>query len=677
MSKLLRKATGVFGLLYDLSENSYDFEKRVQNDDYSGLTLQAIDTVSNSIDVTSLLPYMSEDFKNLFEFYGIKKDKGILSSFTDKIMTEYDEKNPEYKLSEDQKNEIINSRVNNIVLPSLLPNDEENFERVQEITDNINNKQKNVNVPSLLEAIDKTAQFDNKLLSKNREKLEYFEDNGIISRTQTGKSSVSNWYRTNKLNTSDLLILSLDSSLNDEDKVKINEILKFREKNKIIIPENSLSFSLDEPVIFSDTDVLSYNLFKSKNEFDEFILQNPFTDENSTIQEKEDEQGNKWKEIKYIDDELNLKYVELKQKYDSNYKKFVELREKQIKNIGDFREVEGQVLTEQEYFNFNQNPQNYGNNLKLYVEQIRNIESSNSAKNYDSNFYNVTVPPEALPAKERIKGAEGLRLEAYPDAGGYAIGYGHTIVKGEEYLFNGITEQQAEEIFEKDFKEYYLAATQIPGYDIAPKQVQNALIDMTYNMGKHWISEWPTFGKHLKNQEYEHNAEIIKGSLYSTQVGDRARQNAKIFLDASNDLKNNKSEKTKDNKQITPSSPQVPQAQETQENNKGITDSQPNKTTEFKQNNSVNASEFVSNPQKEVKNEEKEVTKLDNIDAENSKVKNAILTENTTTNLINITKVTNVSLVAQNVQNNSQQTSISQTNEDKYEEVSLLNSIIL
>ena len=55
--------------------------------------------------------------------------------------------------------------------------------------------------------------------------------------------------------------------------------------------------------------------------------------------------------------------------------------------------------------------------------------------------------------QERIKRHEGLQLKPYKDSLGYwTIGYGHLMTAKEKIAFaDGITKEQAEELFQKDF----------------------------------------------------------------------------------------------------------------------------------------------------------------------------------------------------------------------------------
>lgn len=82
-------------------------------------------------------------------------------------------------------------------------------------------------------------------------------------------------------------------------------------------------------------------------------------------------------------------------------------------------------------------------------------------------------------AKEMIKGFEGLRLQAYQDAGGiWTIGYGHT---SSVYPNMRITEAQANSLFESDIKK---VEDHINKYNFELSKNQfDALVSWTFNLG--------------------------------------------------------------------------------------------------------------------------------------------------------------------------------------------------
>lgn len=80
-----------------------------------------------------------------------------------------------------------------------------------------------------------------------------------------------------------------------------------------------------------------------------------------------------------------------------------------------------------------------------------------------------------------IQGFEGLMLKAYPDAGGYSIGYGHFLGKDPSLASRTITREEADRLFDADVAKFELAvSTTTP--DAAQHQF-DAMTSLAYNVG--------------------------------------------------------------------------------------------------------------------------------------------------------------------------------------------------
>ena len=124
-------------------------------------------------------------------------------------------------------------------------------------------------------------------------------------------------------------------------------------------------------------------------------------------------------------------------------------------------------------------------------------------------------------AKSMIKVHEGLRLDKYLDSRGFpTIGYGHLIEKGET-MPDRISQQKADELFDKDYEHHKAAAMRIPGYDKANAMQKAALIDLTFNMGPAWADDFPKFKQAFAAGNYEQAGNELIDSAYYGQVGRR------------------------------------------------------------------------------------------------------------------------------------------------------------
>lgn len=87
--------------------------------------------------------------------------------------------------------------------------------------------------------------------------------------------------------------------------------------------------------------------------------------------------------------------------------------------------------------------------------------------------------------RRTIKMLEGLKLEAYKDAGGHSIGYGHFIKPGEEHLKSGsITKEQAEEMLTKDIEAHQAGINKWLKRPMSEAK-KAALTSLAYNAGAH------------------------------------------------------------------------------------------------------------------------------------------------------------------------------------------------
>jgi len=130
-------------------------------------------------------------------------------------------------------------------------------------------------------------------------------------------------------------------------------------------------------------------------------------------------------------------------------------------------------------------------------------------------------------AKQMIKIHEGSNKVGnkhvqYRDSRGFpTIGYGHLVKPGDKFG-GSITQEQADRLFNRDFRKHAAAAKRIPGWDSATAQQKAALIDLTFNMGDGWWMEFPKFSAAMAKGDYDKAAKELKSSLWYTQVGRRA-----------------------------------------------------------------------------------------------------------------------------------------------------------
>lgn len=589
----------------DFASNAYndagDYKERFKSGDYSGIALNAADNLAE-LDPTSLIsfiPYIGED---LAKFAGFENGRGFLSSMSKRALEKHDESLP------------------------------------KEISDKLKKTDTDL------------IQTGENLLYSTDSIIEKYKNMDIVETNILDKSTVKNtsWVKVHKLNLNELEELYSSNNLLSTDRDAIKGIIDLKRKRQINPTskkdKEEVQSVKSQEIQFSDTEALSYSVIGAKNDLEEFILANPFTDENS-IKIKKKDKDKSWEEIQYKDKDLNAEYVKLKLQYDVEYAKFVELRRQQIKALSDYKEVDGEVLTSSEYSRFTslkQGDKNYGN-VSGFTQDTRIAEASKTTEDLIEKYKNIQIPSDKIPLMDRMIGSEGFDEVARWDVKGYTIGHGHQIKPGEEYLLHKkITKDEAYALFKKDFEEYSSAAEKIPGYSETPKVAQDALIDMTYNMGKGWYLGWPTLVKHLKNKEYSKVADLIRHTKYASQVKGRAFQNAKRFDLAQGNTDKNIPETKKDSVQSIASS-------------------------EVNTPNNIND-----------KNTQPQGKKLNSDDAENSKTKSVIETEQNNNKLVSVEKTIINNNVSINSNTNQIQNTQAQVKADSSEEeTTLFNTFVL
>jgi lysozyme len=117
-----------------------------------------------------------------------------------------------------------------------------------------------------------------------------------------------------------------------------------------------------------------------------------------------------------------------------------------------------------------------------------------------------------------IKQDEGLKLETYVDTTGHlTVGWGRN-------LQNGIRLDEAELMFQNDLAQTVNELLQQPWYGSLPHNVQNALINMNFNLGIHKLLEFKEMIAALENKNYRAAAQAALNSLWAKQVPNRAKE---------------------------------------------------------------------------------------------------------------------------------------------------------
>jgi lysozyme len=125
---------------------------------------------------------------------------------------------------------------------------------------------------------------------------------------------------------------------------------------------------------------------------------------------------------------------------------------------------------------------------------------------------------DELSLKRWIKKDEALRTHPYLDSTGHVtIGWGRN-------LENGISEEEANILFENDYKRTVHELNHYSWFVQAPNNVQNALINMNFNLGIEKLLEFHDMIHFLSNKDYLQAGQAALNSLWAKQVHSRANE---------------------------------------------------------------------------------------------------------------------------------------------------------
>ena len=130
-----------------------------------------------------------------------------------------------------------------------------------------------------------------------------------------------------------------------------------------------------------------------------------------------------------------------------------------------------------------------------------------------------------MTAEELIKRHEGLRLRPYRDSVGIlTVGYGHNLTDHYEPLPDGpITVQEAEEIFQRDYRAAMMACMRIvPNFSTLDEVRRAVVLDMAFNLGEAKLASFKRFLGALAMREWRQAAREMIDSRWAGQVGIRA-----------------------------------------------------------------------------------------------------------------------------------------------------------
>ena len=125
---------------------------------------------------------------------------------------------------------------------------------------------------------------------------------------------------------------------------------------------------------------------------------------------------------------------------------------------------------------------------------------------------------------------EGLELKPYQcTANKVTIGIGRNLTDV------GISEEEAQYLLGNDIREIVSGLNRnFPWWKDMPETAQRGLANMAFNMGMPRLMLFKNMIKCLEEGDFSSAAAEALDSVWASQVGDRSKRVAKLFLDAQN-----------------------------------------------------------------------------------------------------------------------------------------------
>lgn len=129
---------------------------------------------------------------------------------------------------------------------------------------------------------------------------------------------------------------------------------------------------------------------------------------------------------------------------------------------------------------------------------------------------------------------EEFRSTAYHDTEGkLTIGYGFNLDSGrfkqedvDRWLREGITKEEADQVLKQELERTRAQLEKYEWFQKMDKVRQDAIVDMTYNMGIGWLDKFKNARAALEKGDFDTASAEILNSNYAHQVGQRAVDNA-------------------------------------------------------------------------------------------------------------------------------------------------------
>jgi GH24 family phage-related lysozyme (muramidase) len=127
--------------------------------------------------------------------------------------------------------------------------------------------------------------------------------------------------------------------------------------------------------------------------------------------------------------------------------------------------------------------------------------------------------------EELLTADEGKRLNAYKDSlGKPTIGIGHLIVPADYIPIDAeINDERCDSLFQADLDKAIAGAQRLlPQFSSLPEPVQEAIVNMVFNLGETGLSKFPRFLNAIRSRDWKAAVMQLDDTPWHRQVGPRA-----------------------------------------------------------------------------------------------------------------------------------------------------------
>ena len=149
----------------------------------------------------------------------------------------------------------------------------------------------------------------------------------------------------------------------------------------------------------------------------------------------------------------------------------------------------------------------------------------------------LTLAPPETPEAKQILSDEGCSTTYYRDSGGWSVGVGHY---SPEKPSDALRERSLGKVMQWYYQDLDVALRDAQSltehWEDFPQEVQNILVNMSFNLGRHRLEGFWNMWDALEVGDWQKAADEMEDSVWYTQVGKRAERLVRRMRDVDEKL---------------------------------------------------------------------------------------------------------------------------------------------